>query len=399
MILQNTSLVHVFVTIFAEKHLMGRLAIKDKKFFFEYDSQFLKNKLELSPFKLPAKSGIIRSNDYIFEGLFGVFNDSLPDGWGRLLLDRKLIKSGFNPHSISPLDRLCFVGDRGMGALTYEPQNTSVSLFENKSLDVIAEAIIDFQENDSDTFVDDLLNLGGSSAGVRPKILVRIKDSDWIIKFRSSIDPVDIGNIEYAYNLMAQEAKLDVPEAQFFPSINGGGYFGTKRFDRFNGKPIHMHTVSGLLHTDHRVPSLDYEDIMKLTLFLTKDIRQCEKQFRAAVFNILSHNRDDHAKNFSFLMSEHGMWIVSPAYDLTFSTGPSGEHCTTVVGEGKKPQLSHLLKLATVSEIKKAKALEIINEVASAVSKWVLYADQAKVGNVSKNMIDIAIKNNLNFTY
>lgn len=130
--------------------------------------------------------------------------------------------------------------------------------------------------------------------------------ADWIIKFRASIDPKDIGPIEYAYHLMAKEAHLDVPEARLFPAKNGPGYFGLKIFDREDGKRLHMHTISGLLHADHRIPNLDYETIIKASLWLTKDIREGEKQFRTAVFNALTHNRDDHAKNFSFLMNETG---------------------------------------------------------------------------------------------
>ena len=158
---------------------------------------------------------------------------------------------------------------------------------------------------------------------------------DWIVKFRSSADPKDIGPIEYAYHLMAKEAGLIVPEAKLFKSKTCRGYFGVKRFDRTEHRFIHTHTLSGLLHADHRIPSIDYETVMKATGILTKNIEECEKQFRNAAFNVFSHNRDDHAKNFSFLMDENGTWTVSPAYDLTFSTGPGGEHCTTIMGNGR----------------------------------------------------------------
>jgi serine/threonine-protein kinase HipA len=172
---------------------------------------------------------------------------------------------------------------------------------------------------------------------------------------------------------------LVLPEAKLFPSRKGGGFFGVKRFDRPNNHPIHMHTLSGLLHADHREPSLDYETILKATLYLTKDVRECEVQFRNAVFNVLSHNRDDHSKNFSFLMSDQGGWNVSPAYDLTFSFGPSGEHSTMVIGEGKNPKMEHLLRLAEVANIKKPKALEIIDQVASSVSRWRDFAHESGV--------------------
>jgi len=389
--LGGTSLVYVYFVGSKNRMLMGRLALKKHKVLFEYDLEFVKMGLELSPFKLQLKPGVLAPTGFDFDGLFGVFNDSLPDGWGRLLLDRKLMKLGRNPGSVSVLDRLCFVGDQGMGALQYEPAYPRERFFPHTDLDEIAEEVRGFQEDNDDRFVEDLLNLGGSSAGARPKVLLHIDEDDWMIKFRSSIDPVDISGIEYAYHLMALDAGLDVPYAKLFSSRRGGGYFGVKRFDRIKGQPVHMHTISGLLHADHRAPCLDYETIMKATLFLTRDVRECKKQFRLAVFNVLSHNRDDHAKNFSFLMNEKGVWVVSPAYDLTFSSGPSGEHCTMVMGEGKRPKLQHLLDLAEVGGIKKREALEMIDEVRSATSKWDSFADRAGVGDVSKKMIQSAI--------
>ncbi|MES2214773.1 MAG: type II toxin-antitoxin system HipA family toxin [Pseudomonadota bacterium] len=367
---------------------MGRLLLKNRQIFFEYDMSFIKMGLELSPFKLPLKVGIIESSDPTFERLFGVFNDSLPDGWGRLLLDRKLMNAGFNPGTLSPLNRLCFVGNNGMGALSYEPTNHHAALSSPKCLDEIdmeVQATLD----ENDTYVDDLLILGGSSAGARPKVLLHIDGEDWLIKFRSNLDPKDISIIEYAYHLMAKEAGLILPKARLFASRTGLGFFGVKRFDRSGDKRIHTHTIAGLLHADHREPSLDYESIMKATLYLTKDIRQCELQFRNAVFNVLSHNRDDHSKNFSFLMDTEGNWTVSPAYDLTFSSGPTGEHSTMIMGEGKNPTKEDLLKLASTCSIKKDKALEIIHQVLITIQKWHEFANNTGVSRLqTKNIGD-----------
>jgi len=302
MTFQKSSLIHVSYVRGTNSLPMGRLALKERKIFFEYHLDFLKTGLELSPFKLPLRPGIITSEDPLFEGLFGVFNDSLPDGWGRLLLDRKLMKLGINPNELSPLDRLRYVGNHGMGALTYEPEIEAKFSSNHPDLDEIAEEVFLFQKKDEDLFVDYLLEMNGSSAGARPKIIIHFEEEDWIIKFPSMFDPKDIGPIEYAYHLMAKEANLDVPKARLFPSQKGPGYFGVKRFDRDQGNRFHIHSISGLLHADHRIPSLDYETILKATLWLTKDVRECEKQFRVAVFNVLTHNRDDHAKNFSFLI-------------------------------------------------------------------------------------------------
>lgn len=385
------NLVHVFYQGAPEKRLVGRLLLKDRKIFFEYDANFIKSGLELSPFKLPLKSGVMVSEEKTFDGLFGVFNDSLPDGWGRLLLDRKLMKAGLNPGVLSPLDRLCFVGACGMGALVYEPERQNAALSARLDLDEIDDEI-EATLAESDEYVEDLLRLGGSSAGARPKVLIRRGGDDWLIKFRSSLDPKDIGAIEYAYHLMAKQAGLVVPEANLFPSRKGLGYFGVKRFDRKDDDVrIHMHTVAGLLHADHRESALDYENILKATLHLTRDIRQCELQFRNAVFNVLSHNRDDHSKNFSFLMDSEGVWSVSPAYDLTFSFGPAGEHSTMVMGEGRKPSSAHLLKLASVVDIKADKALAILSEVQAAVQQWDVFAREAGVSKLQTKNIKQAL--------
>ncbi len=385
----NQNLVYVYYHGSGAKQLTGRLLLKNRKIFFEYDAVFIKTGLELSPFKLPLKAGVIESNDRTFEGLFGVFNDSLPDGWGRLLLDRKLMNAGLNPGTLSPLDRLCFVGMLGMGALSYEPENPSAISHITNDLDEI-DREIQATLDENDAYVEDLLVLGGSSAGARPKVLLNIDGMDWLIKFRSQLDPKDISAIEYAYHLMAIDAGLIVPEAKLFPSRKGLGFFGVKRFDRNGDSRIHIHTIAGLLHADHREPSLDYESIMKATLYLTKDIRQCEIQFRNGVFNVLSHNRDDHSKNFSFLMDETGNWTVSPAYDLTFSSGPAGEHSTMIMGEGKNPTKNHLLKLSGTVGIKQDKALEIIDQVLAATQKWDTFAGKVGVSAVqTKNIGEV----------
>ena len=240
---------------------------------------------------------------------------------------------GIRPGDLSPLDRLGYVGHSGMGALSYKPDTQISFVSTHNNLDIFADEISHFQEQNDERFIDELLGMSGSSGGARSKIIM----NGWLIKFRSSFELEDAGSIEYAYHLMAEEAGLDVPEAQLFPSEKCAGYFGVKRFDRTGSCWTHMHTVSGLLHADHRLPSLDYETIMMMTMRLTKSTEECEKQFRQCVFNVFAHNRDDHAKNFSFLMDEYGQWKVSLAYDLTFSSGPAGEHCTTVMGEGRDP--------------------------------------------------------------
>ncbi len=184
--------------------------------------------------------------------------------------------------------------------------------------------------------------------------------------------------MEYAYALMAKAAGVQMPETTLLEGKRGR-YFAAKRFDRVGDKRVHMHSVAGLVHMDFRYPTLDYDDLLSLTLHLTKHAKEVEKVFRLACFNLFAHNRDDHAKNFSFLMDEKGTWRFSPAYDLTFSYGPGGEHSTMYLGEGKNPTSEHLLKLVQKHGIKKGES--IIDEVKEVVSRWDMFAKEAGVSS------------------
>lgn len=377
---------------------VGRLARRDGKVFFEYGAGFIAKKLELSPFKLPLTPGLQVFEPGLFEGLPGLFNDSLPDGWGRLLLDRALSRKGITPESFSPLDRLAHVGASGMGALVYAPDYSEDVQDKAVNLDALADQSQKILEGNSEEVFEELLALGGGSQGARPKAMIGVsRDKNkviqgardlpagyepWLVKFANTADGQDAGAIEYVYSLMAQEAGLEMMDAHLFPAKKGAGYFATKRFDRTeSGGRLHMHTACGLLHSDFRVPSLDYQDLIKATMILTRDIREAQKMYRLAVFNVLSHNRDDHAKNFSFLMDETGAWRMAPAYDLTFSSGPGGEQSTMVMGEGKNPGIEHLLKLAEVADLSKDEAQRIIDETVTALLQW---KELAKSCGVSK---------------
>lgn len=382
-------IMHVFFEGGKEKCPLGKLIARDQTIYFEYHPDFLKTPMALSPFKLPVMSGVFACEDTVFKGLFGLFYDSLPDGWGRLLLNHQWIRMELDPNQASPLDRLYYVGAQGPGALSYEPA-VQMTLPHNKNdLDAIAVQVRAFQSQEGAYVLEDLLVLNGALGGARPKISVTLGGEPWIIKFRSSSDPIDMGAIEYAYHRMAKAARLEVPEAKLFPSqiAKEIGYFGVKRFDRMGSRRIHVHTLSGLLHVDHRIPLLDYEMIMRTTWKLTQDMGECQKQFRACVFNVLSHNRDDHAKNFSFVMNKEGGWKVSPAYDLTFASGPQGLHCTKIMGESANPTLRHLLKLARMSGIVEKNALQIIGEVKKAVAQWPVIAESVGVGAHSLKVI------------
>ena len=388
---------------------VGRLAIRNGVIYFEYDNTFLEGNLEISPIKLPLQRGVIELPREPFEGLAGVFNDSLPDGWGRLLFDRMLRNEGVLPSEITPLDRLAHVGLQGLGALVYEPDESPKFDDEIIDLDVLASQTKEVLEGDSDEVIAELLALNGSSAGARPKALIGVDKerknisfgalqlSDdfehWMVKFPNSQDGKDAGAIEYVYALMATEAGIVMPNVHLFSSQMGNGYFAVKRFDRSENKRLHMHTVSGLIHNNFRFPSLDYEDLLSLTSFLTKDIREVEKMFRLAVFNVMAHNQDDHAKNFTFLMNEFGEWKLSPAYDLTFSNGPGGEQSTMVMGEGRNITLKHLSKLGSEAQLSKEFIENVIEQTRSALNKWEILAKNYGVSDSNIQLINRKISN------
>ena len=383
---------------------VGRLAIRNGIIYFEYDNDFLQTELEISPIKLPLQRGVVELPRDPFEGLAGVFNDSLPDGWGRLLFDRMLRSEGILPSEVTPLDRLAHVGLHGLGALVYEPDKSPNFDDEIIDLDVLASQTKEVLEGNSDEVIAELLALNGSSAGARPKALIGVDKerknisfgahqlSDgfepWMVKFPNSQDGNDSGAIEYVYALMAKEAGIAMPNVHLFSSQKGNGYFAVKRFDREGNKRLHMHTVSGLIHSNFRFPSLDYEDLLSLTSYLTKDIREVEKMFRLAVFNVMAHNQDDHAKNFSFLMNELGEWKLSPAYDLTFSNGPGGEQSTMVLGEGRNITLKHLLKLGSEAQLSKGFIDNVIDKTRSALNKWEILSKNYGVNDSNIQLIN-----------
>jgi serine/threonine-protein kinase HipA len=397
-------LLTVYLDARNQRRKVGRLAFKDRQLLFEYDASFIASGIEISPIKLPLRPGVSVADTTIFDGLFGVFNDSLPDGWGRLLLDRTVEKYGIHRGQLNPLDRLAYVGRHGMGALSYEPelglQNTDdVPL----ALDRIAEESAAVLAGENEEVFEELLRLNGSSSGARPKIVAQVSTdkkriihgqqelqsgfAHWMIKFPSSQDARDVGAIEYAYSLMAKDAGVEMPETHLF-CTKRNKYFGTKRFDRDGDARIHMHSLGGLIHADHRSPSLDYDTVLRVTLALTRNIQDAEKAYALACFNVLAHNRDDHVKNFSFLLNARNEWIFAPAYDLVFSYGPGGEQSMLVMGEGRNPGTAQLQALGKQHGIKNAP--EILAKVERAVANWPSYAELADVSR--KSTKDVAGK-------
>ena len=350
-----------FLKVFYNDILVGTLAkTPERVVAFEYDSDWLNNGFSISPFSLPLIKKVFIPKYEPFGGLFGVFNDSLPDGWGRLLVDRLLLKNRINPAEVDNLNRLAVVQKSGMGALTYKPEHIFET--ENKicDYDILAQECSKILESQDSANLDEL----GSSGGARPKILTSIDNEDWIIKFPSSFDPKNIGEKEYQYSLCAKDCGIDMPETRLFSSKICSGYFGVKRFDRKNGRKIHMVSASGLLETSHRLPNLDYNILMKLTLELTRNYNDIEQLFRLMCFNVFAHNRDDHSKNFSYLYDDNQKeWHLSPAYDLTYSYSFNGEHATTINGEGEKPDLDDILAVAKNIGLKGKTAKDIALDI------------------------------------
>ena len=339
---------------------------------FEYSREWIGTGFSISPFSLPLEAGVKIATADPFEGLFGVFADSLPDGWGRLLVDRMLRREGLRPEMVDPLMRLSIVGKSGAGALEYKPVFKLDSFEQDTDLDRLAQACSMILQSKETEDLDTLYAMGGSSGGARPKVTLKTLDGEWIVKFPSSGDPDDIGLLEYEYNLCAKECGISVPEVKLFPSAQCAGYFASRRFDRVENdqgkEKIHMASASALLEVSHRIPALDYMSLMSLTWQLTKSAEDLEKMYTLMCFNVFAHNRDDHSNNFSYLC-DHGQWRLAPAYDLTYSNSIGGEHATTVAGEGRNPGIKEILQVAQKAGIRGAQAKQIADKVKCVVDE------------------------------
>ncbi len=349
---------------------VGTLALTDSQVLaFEYDADWLVRGFSISPFSLPLESGVFIAKPHPLDGVFGVFDDSLPDGWGRLLVDRVLRNNGIDPDDAGPLVRLAIVGNSGMGALEYRPVFSFPDETVLEDYDRIANDCAQMLKTDFTEDIDALFAMGGSSGGARPKILTEIDGRPWIVKFPSSYDSRDIGVHEYKVALAARECGIDVPEVRLLPSKQCGGYFAVRRFDRPINQhggvtKVHMISAGALLETSHRIPNLDYDILLKLTLRLTDDIEEVERLFRLMVFNVMIGNRDDHAKNFSYLREPFmGSWCLSPAYDLTRNGGMNGERATTVNGKGRDITTEDMTSVGVRAGLPSSRIRSIINRV------------------------------------
>ena len=346
--------------VFYHGKIVGYLAeTPDHMAAFQYSDEWIRNGFSISPLSLPLKSDVFIPPEKCrdrFKGLFGVFADSLPDSWGELLLDRHLGSLDIGRGDISTLDRLAYIGKSGMGALEYYPAKESDFSMDAIGLtydQISAECAKVLTSKESDQ-LDTLYEFGGSSGGTRPKVLLKEGGKEWIVKFPASKDPIISGKREYDYSLCAKECGIIMSETVLAESSVCEGYFKTERFDRRDGEKIFCITFSGLLEADFRAPSCDYSTFMKRVRMLTKDnTADKEQMFLIMCFNILTHNRDDHTKNFSFMYTDDTGWRLAPAYDLTYSDTYWGEQTTSVCGKGKDITEKDLVKVGTEAGLSK----------------------------------------------
>ncbi len=331
---------------------------------FEYSKQWLKDGFSISPLELPLEPKLFIANPTPFSGGFGIFEDSLPDGYGRYLLHRMLLREGIDDRSLSTLDRLSLIGSGGMGALTFEPKTTLSKELSSTDFDMLQAKALEVLQEKSDKDAGLLLFNSQNSGGCRPKAVFSDNTGHWLVKFRHTYDPMDMGIMEYHYNEIARRCGIDVPEFKLIE----GKYFASKRFDiSSSGERLHVATAGGLMCVSLDNPILDYSNLLALTGYLTNSPECVEEMFRRMVFNYLTDNKDDHCKNFSFIVRKNDddmwQWHLAPAYDLTLCTeGYNGEHATSL-NKTSRPTIKDMVTLGVRIKITEHKCHEIIEEV------------------------------------
>lgn len=398
---------------------------------FQYSPDFLESGIQLAPLMMrlsryPYEFPALARNT--FKGLPGMLADSLPDRYGNAIIDAWLASQGRTAASFHPVERLCYVGSRGMGALTYEPAILSPpqsdNLVEVASLVELANRILDERnrvkgifngENDTQA-INDILRVGTSAGGARAKAILAwnprtddfrsgqldVEDGyeHWLMKFdgiTASTEtevstPKGYGKIEYAYYLMAKNAGIAMSKCRLHHE-GGRSHFMTKRFDRtVNGDKLHMQSLGAIAHFDYRQPAIySYEQVIQVIQRMNLSNIEAEQQILRAYFNVLARNCDDHVKNIAFLMNRDGNWSLSPAFDISYAWNPNGQwtskHQMSINGKRELHNRTDLLGLASVAGVKKVKACEMLDRVISALLQWPEFAGNAGVSE--KRCIDI----------
>lgn len=373
---------------------VGVLAEASGGIFFEYAAEFIASGHELSPFHLPLAPGVkARDASAPTMRLHGLFEDSLPDHWGRRIMLEWFRQRGTPEHAVTPLMMLAYVGRRAMGALDYAP-DLDIAASPAVTLPDLYKAAADVEQS-REVDLQMLAQVGASAGGARPKALLNLPDSGdgpvqagaivpsgygaWIVKFDTSRDGV-LGALEEAYARMARAAGIDFPATRLLETNHASGgrrHFAVKRFDRDGDERLHHHTLGGLLHAGGG--DLDYQTLLRATRRLTKDEREVWRAYRRAVFNVLASNRDDHAKNHGFIYRDRS-WTLGPAYDLTFTSARQmPERGMAVFGERRSAGVEHLKKLAASESLDAKQAARVIDQVRSTLAKWRSFADEAGV--------------------
>lgn len=366
---------------FDQEISLGTLADDGTQVLFQYSAQALDAKLDLSPLRLPLRQAAYPDRLGEFHTLHdvpGLIADSLPDGWGFRLMHRRLKTAGIKPSHLSTLDHLAYLGDNTMGALTYQPTRPDPLSDQDLSLLALAHEIEAVQNDDAYEVLAELARAGGSPGGARPKAMVYLQpdtqelrtqatraptEEAWLVKFAAAEDASDSVAVEALYAQMAKACELGMSATQLFDLPRGQVAFGTQRFDRRGAQRVHVHSLAGLLHVNFQIPALGYDDFFRATRRLTRDQRELVKAVRLCTFNILMNNRDDHAKNFSFVREADGSWRLAPPYDLSYNPGYRGEHFLDIAGEGKSPTRSHILTAAMNAGLPRAVANQAVDEV------------------------------------
>jgi serine/threonine-protein kinase HipA len=390
-----------------ERFELGQLADDGTDLLFEYSALAQQSGLDLSPFKMPLAATTYGDFPAHQLRLPGLVSDSLPDGWGMLLMDRLFRKQGLDPRRMSPLDRLAFIGEKAMGALVFEPNDGEGLVPQDVQLLTLAHGVRQVMADGSEALLRELALMGGSPHGARPKVLVnydqhssRMSNSEqgtgipWLVKFPAQHDHKEVCAVEAMYGAIAAACELRMPATRYFdlgPSLSA---FGIERFDRSNGMRVPMHTAAGVAHSDFRVPQMDYITLLRLTQFMTRDAREVQQAFDRCVFNVVFNNRDDHAKNFSFVMGADRRWQFSPAYDLTFNGGPGGEHQMDICGEARVPAREHLMNLAGKTGVAPRMASQSIERIASVASGFRQYANGLPITGETLGMMERTVRAN-----
>ena len=323
---------------------------------FEYDNDWLSDGFSISPLQLPLKAGLFTADYQPFNGNFGVFEDSLPGGYGEYLLRKVLKKSGVDPQGLTPVQWLSIVGNSGMGALCYLPETKLQQEDSQRSFDEMQQIALDVLSERTEENAEMLYFKSGNSGGVRPKAIFSDADGHWLVKFRHTYDPKNIGQLEYDYNKVARQCGIDVPEFKLIE----GKYFAVRRFDIENDVRLHVATASALLNEPITPPKMEYHNLLQLTGYLTQSPKAVEQQFRRMAFNVFAHNMDDHARNFSFICRD-GQWSLAPAYDLT-NDATLGEHASTINFKGL-PSDEDMITVGMNIRMSRERCQQIIEEV------------------------------------